>query len=134
MEKLEGCCVPQTCCQLPPSVVHVHHVPFSLFFFSLITEEKQTFFLDMGDLKRDQSSMFRFYLSVFIYMIHFFFLLAGVSSRLHVLAVPSLIMCVLLTPVLLSCKIVALLFQSGRLCQVVITLHTWVYYLHNLLF
>lgn len=100
---------------------------FFFIFFSLITEEKQTFFLDMGDLKRDQSSVFRFYLSVFIYMIHFFFfLLAGVSSRLHVLAVPSLRMCVLLTPVLLSCKIVALLFQSGRLCQVIITLHTWV--------
>lgn len=68
MEKLEGCCVPQTCCQLPPSVVHVHHVPFSLFFFS-IPKDKQPFFSWHGGFKeRDHLSMFSFYLSVFIYI------------------------------------------------------------------
>lgn len=110
MEKLEGCCVPHMSCQLPPPVVHVHHVPsYFIFFFNLMAKEKQPFFLGMGDLKRDISFHVQFLsLSLYIYDTHthtyifVFFLLAGVSSRLHVLAVLSLITSVLLPPVLLS--------------------------------
>lgn len=154
MEKLEGCCVPQACCQLPPSVVHVHHVPFSLFFFS-IPKDKQPFFSWHGGFKeRDHLSMFSFYLSVFIYIYdtHIYIYLFYFSSvawsfiQTTCVTVLSLITSVLLTPVLLSCRIVALSFQSSdfyskvqasipkfRLCRVVIILHTWVYYTLNLL-
>lgn len=64
---------------------------FFFFFFS-IPKEKHPFFSWHGGFKeRDHLSVFSFYLSVFIYIymihtyIYFFFLLPGVSSRLHVL-------------------------------------------------
>lgn len=65
--------------------------------------------------------------------IYILFLSAGVSSRLHVLAVLSLRVSVSLTPVLLSCRIVALLFQGDRLCRVVVSFYSWVYDTRHLL-
>lgn len=82
MEKLEGCCVPQACCQLPPSVVHVHHVPFSFFF--QYQKKNTPFFLGMGDLKREiicpcsvfiSQSLYIYDTHIYIFILFFFFCL-----------------------------------------------------------
>lgn len=126
MEKLEGCYVPQACCQLPPSVVHVHHVPF-LFFFSFfsIAKEKHFFFSWRGGFKEIicprsvfiSQSLYIYDTHIYIFILFFSF--AWSSIQTTCVTVLSLITSVLLTPVLLSCKIVALLFQSSNFyCKV----------------
>lgn len=57
---------------------------FHFLIFFLITEEKQPFFSWDGGFKEgDQSSMFIFYLSVFIYMIHVYIFFFSCQLEFH---------------------------------------------------
>lgn len=104
----------------------------TFFFFFFQYQKKNTpFFLGMGDLKREiiclcsvfiSQSLYIYIYDTHIYIFILFFSFAWSFIQTTCVTVLSLITSVLLTPVLLSCKIIALLFQSSHFyCKV----QTW---------